>query len=99
MVNTTMLLLLIYLYSEWQSIQSLEPDHFTDGYAVDYIFVICHHYTVVLTTLAVYTRNPAAYEALQSFKLLQLPCVRTLKYYINFNLGCRATISGEESTV
>ena len=33
-----------------------------------------------------YTRSPAAYEALRSFKLLQLPCVRTLKYYIDFNL-------------
>jgi len=34
----------------------------------------------------VYTRSPAAYEALRSFKLLQLPCVRTLIYYIDFNL-------------
>lgn len=33
-----------------------------------------------------YTRSPAAYEALHSFKLLHLPCVRTLKYYIDFNL-------------
>ena len=33
-----------------------------------------------------YTRSPAAYDALRSFKLLQLPCVRTLKYYIDSNL-------------
>ena len=36
--------------------------------------------------LAVYTRSPAAYDALKSFKLLQLPRVRTLKYYIDANL-------------
>lgn len=36
--------------------------------------------------LAVYTRSPAAYEALRDFKLLQLPSVRTLKYYIDANL-------------
>ena len=35
------------------------------------------------TALSVYTRSPAA---LRSFKLLQLPCVRTLKYYIDANL-------------
>lgn len=33
-----------------------------------------------------YTRSPAAYDALRSFKLLQLPCVRTLKFYIDSNL-------------
>ena len=36
--------------------------------------------------LAVFTRSPSAYEALKSFKLLQLPSVRTLKYYIDANL-------------
>lgn len=36
--------------------------------------------------LAVYTRSPAVYEALWDFKLLQLPLVRTLKYYIDANL-------------
>ena len=36
--------------------------------------------------LAVFTRSPSAYEALRSFKLLQLPSVRTLKYYIDANL-------------
>ncbi len=33
-----------------------------------------------------YSRSPAAYEALRNFKLLQLPCVHTLKYYIDANL-------------
>ncbi len=33
-----------------------------------------------------YSRSPAAYEALRNFKLLQLPCVRTLKFYIDANL-------------
>ena len=36
--------------------------------------------------LAVYTRSPAAYEALCNFKLLQLPSVRSLKFYIDANL-------------
>ena len=36
--------------------------------------------------LAVFTRSPSAYEALRSFKLLQLPSIRTLKYYIDANL-------------
>ena len=38
------------------------------------------------TALAIFTRSPAAYDALKSFKLLQLPSVRTLKYYIDANL-------------
>ena len=36
--------------------------------------------------LAVFTRSPSAYEALRSFELLQLPSVRSLKYYIDANL-------------
>jgi hypothetical protein len=36
--------------------------------------------------LAVYTRSPAAYEALKNFKLIQLPSVRTLKLYIDANI-------------
>ena len=40
----------------------------------------------VHTALSVYTRSPAAYNALHNFKLLQLSCVRTLKYYIDANL-------------
>ena len=39
-----------------------------------------------LLALAVYSQSPAAYQALRGFKLLQLPCVRTLKYYIDTNL-------------
>ena len=41
---------------------------------------------IVLLALAVYTRSPAAYEALRNFKLLQLPSVRSLKFYIDANL-------------
>ena len=33
-----------------------------------------------------YSRSPAAYEALKSFKLVQLPSIRTLKYYVDANL-------------
>ena len=36
--------------------------------------------------LAVFTRSPAAYDALKSFKLVQLPSRRTLKHYIDANL-------------
>ena len=35
--------------------------------------------------LAVYTRSPSAYEALPSFKLLQLPSVSVLKSYTTSN--------------
>jgi hypothetical protein len=45
-----------------------------------------HVQPYILTALAVYTRSPAAFEALRSFKLLQLPSVRTLKDYIDGNL-------------
>ena len=34
----------------------------------------------------IFRRSPAAYDALKSFKLLQLPHVRTLKHYIDSNL-------------
>ena len=37
------------------------------------------------SALAVYTRSPSAYKALQGFRLLQLPCVRNLKDYIRSN--------------
>ena len=40
----------------------------------------------ISSALAVYSRSPAAYEALKSFKLVQLPSVRTLKYYVDGNL-------------
>ena len=36
--------------------------------------------------LTVYTRSPAAYEALHNFRLVQLPSVRFLKYFIDANL-------------
>ena len=49
------------------------------------IYSSCCTYIIILA-LAVYSRSPAAYQALRDFKLLQLPCVRTLKYYIDANL-------------
>ena len=39
--------------------------------------------TSLSVALAVFTRSPAAYDALKSFKLLQLPSRRTLKDYID----------------
>ena len=50
------------------------------------LYCNCTVTNLLIVALAVYTRSPAAYEALRSFKLLQLPCVWTLKYYIDFNL-------------
>ena len=35
--------------------------------------------------LAVFSRSPAAYEALKSFKILQLPSVSTMKTYMRAN--------------
>ena len=37
--------------------------------------------TVVYVTLAIFTRNPAAYEALKSFDVLQLPSRSLLQSY------------------
>ena len=41
---------------------------------------------LILLALAVYSRSPVAYEALKSFKLVQLPSIRTLKHYMDANL-------------
>ena len=41
----------------------------------------CNHFLA----LAVYTRQPSAFEDLASFKLLQLPSVGTMKSYIHSN--------------
>ena len=35
--------------------------------------------------LAVHVRSPAAYEALKSFGVLQLPCKRSLQYFLGAN--------------
>lgn len=42
--------------------------------------------TLLIIALAVFTRSPSAYQALQGFGLLQLPSIRTLKSYIDANL-------------
>ena len=44
--------------------------------------LLLHCYLLVL---AVYSRSPSAYEALKSYKLLQLPSTKTLKDYIHSN--------------
>ena len=36
--------------------------------------------------MAVYTRSPAAYEALRGFGILNLPCVSSLKAFTSFNM-------------
>ena len=48
----------------------------TNNYYYNYIDILA---------LAVFTRSPAAYDALKGFKLLQLPSRRTLKDYISAN--------------
>lgn len=42
-------------------------------------------YVIMFTALAIYSRSPAAFEALQDFNILQLPGVATLKSYIRSN--------------
>ncbi len=42
--------------------------------------------TIYCTALAVYTRSPAAYAALKSFHILQLPSVSTLKAFTGNNI-------------
>ena len=41
--------------------------------------------------LAVYTRSTAAYEALRSFNILQLPSVSSLKHYTSANIEAPGT--------
>ena len=49
------------------------------------VYILLYHYQLLLfhkcTALAVYVRSPAAYEALKSFNLLQLPSKATLQAY------------------
>ena len=63
----------------------MESDHYKNGYVCTYIHQKELRYSLVLA-LAVFTRSPAAYEALRNFKLLQLLSVRTLKLYIDANI-------------
>lgn len=48
----------------------------------------------ICSALAVYTRSPAAYEALSSFHLLQLPSAGTLKTYTRSNLEVCGEVEG-----
>ena len=52
------------------------------------VYILLYHDQLLLfycyrkcTALAVYVRSPAAYEALKSFNLLQLPSKATLQAY------------------
>lgn len=55
------------------------------GKQSQYIFcVVCN--TLLYVALAVYTRSPAAYSALKSFEILQLPSVSSLKYFTGANI-------------
>lgn len=63
----------------------MECHHSEDGYVYNtFNKSLSIHYNTL--ALAVFTRSPAAYEALKSFKLLQLPSIRSLKSYISSNL-------------
>ena len=53
-----------------------------------YIYVFyysCVHVYTPYTALAVYSRSPAAFEALRDFNILQLPGASTLKSYMRSN--------------
>ena len=59
--------------------ESLEYDNYQNRYARDF-YVVCK-FCCFLVALAVYVRSPAAYEALNSFNVLQLPSKSTLQSY------------------
>lgn len=46
-----------------------------------HVFRVHNKFVVHYAALAVFTRSPAAYEALKSFQLLQLPSRATLQAY------------------
>ena len=50
-----------------------------------YNYTSCTFHGFLYTALAVYTRSPAAYEALSSFKILQLPSINTIRSYMKSN--------------
>ena len=56
-----------------------------------HMYILMYMYAIVILdvcshlspkALAVYSRSPAAFEALSSFKILQLPSSTTLKSYV-----------------
>lgn len=58
----------------WNSKKPVEHDHHTDG------FDNCN-FILYFVALAVYVRSPAAYKALQSFGILNLPSKSTMQAY------------------
>ena len=59
--------------------QQMECSDHSLRYTITLSFDISTDYVSNLTALAVYVRSPAAYEALKSFNLLQLPSKATLQ--------------------
>lgn len=62
----------------WKSEKLVEHDHHTDGLVIILMIVTLFLYFVAL---AVYVRSPAAYKALQSFGILNLPSKSTMQAY------------------
>lgn len=76
-------------FSHRKELKSMEPNHYQNRYVhqlhkclVNTIITLSHP---PCTALAVYSRSPAAFKALQDFKILQLPGVSTLKSYVRNN--------------
>ena len=47
----------------------------------DYLFVKISYFPILIIALAVFIRSPAAYDALKSFSILQLPSKQSLKQF------------------
>ena len=63
----------------------MEPNYVSNGYALLVYSQYCVHIKVFsfLVALAVYSRSPAAFEALKSLNILQLPSRSSLQAYLS----------------
>ena len=86
--------MIIILGRKWKCGKPLELDNHQNRYIIFNIISI--YFSVVYIALAVYVRSPAAYEALKSFNIMQLPSKSTFQSYTGAFLhkagACRESI-------
>ena len=68
-------------FRQWKKAKSVEYHYHQDRYVEIYAYNYCQVILFVCAALAVFVRSPAAYEALKSFNILQLPSRSTLQSY------------------
>ena len=79
------------MHNYWKNRKQVELDHNQNGYVHmctalgEYFNGVFSTHTYTQLALAVYSRSPAAFEALQSFNILQLPSTTTLKSCMKSN--------------